>query len=81
MLSWESGPPPKHQAVTPSDSTVINFRAIVVGGVIGTAYTLTLTDSYGNDVQYTVVVGQTVVLAGTKVKATGTNAIGLVAQS
>jgi hypothetical protein len=75
--SYSTEPSPVHENITPSDETVYDppFRALVVG----TAGTLIVTDSLGNDATYTCVAGQTVVIVGNKVKAAST-AGGIVAQ-
>jgi hypothetical protein len=62
-------------AITPSDSTVVDFNGIYVGG----AGNLTVTLLNGTDVTLTaVIVGQIYPLRVTKVKATGTTATNLV---
>ncbi len=57
------------EAITPSDDTVLeNVRALVIGG----AGDLVLTNSNGDDVTFTVVAGQTLVVSPAHVKAATT---------
>ena len=69
--SWENA-----AAVTPSDSTVITFNALYVGGIGNVA----VTTQNGNIVTFTAPpVGSVIPIRGTKVMATNTTAALIVA--
>jgi hypothetical protein len=61
-------------SVTPSDSTVTNYRAIWVNG----AGDIALRDDQGNDETFTVIAGTLLPLQPTRVLSTGTTATGII---
>ena len=72
-------PPRNAAAVTPNDSTDLNFvtRALYIG--TGGTLSVNMAET-GDSVSYTVYDGQQIVISVARVRATGTTATGIVAQ-